>query len=453
MKKILYFLLASLCISLQSCLYQEDSYFDDSSANRATTDVERCNELLINAPNGWKLEYYAGKNYSMGGITLLCKFDEKNVSMMSEIGSRKTKPGVEITSLYKVVSEQSTMLTFDTFNELLHCFSEPILSQNSNFQGDYEFAIMSASENEIILQGKKHHNKMVMTPMQANTDWATYIASLNKITNEAFLNTYILKAGGEKVGEIERYSRVFSITTQTESQEAPFAYTPEGFHFRQPITIGGKELQNFKWNKTRMAFTCTDTGAEHISIEGVYPEGYKKYEDYTGFYYFYYKTLKADAEGNFDFVDAMPFIVQLKQQVDQESYIMLGVDLETDIIVNYEKSIGKLVLRPQYAGDIIGNGQYYGTYILGNNEAYALPAHMGADFGHIASYVDADYGLVAESSADGILSFVEYGTFFSSIVGSSATSFVLTAYNSEKFSSSTYLGYLSWMDSIKLMPY
>ena len=150
MKKILYFLLASICISLQSCLYQEDSYFDDSSANRATSDVERCNELLKNAPNGWKLEYYAGKNYSMGGITLLCKFDGKNVSIISEIGSTTTKPGVKITSLYKVVSEQSTILTFDTFNELLHCFSTPILSQNSNFQGDYEFAIMSASENEIV---------------------------------------------------------------------------------------------------------------------------------------------------------------------------------------------------------------------------------------------------------------------------------------------------------------
>lgn len=192
MKKILYFLLASLCISLQSCLYQEDSYFDDSSANRATEDVERCNELLMNAPNGWKLEYYAGKNYSMGGITLLCQFDGKNVKIMSEIGSLNAKPGAEATSLYKVVSEQSTLLTFDTFNELIHCFSEPILKQNSNFQGDYEFAIMSASENEIILQGKKYQNKMVMTPMPADTDWSTYINDLNKIADEAFLNTYIL---------------------------------------------------------------------------------------------------------------------------------------------------------------------------------------------------------------------------------------------------------------------
>lgn len=453
MKKILYFLLASLCISLQSCLYQEDNYFDDSSANRATGDVERCSELLKNAPNGWRLEYYAGKNYSMGGITLLCRFDGKNVRIMSETGSINTKPGVETTSLYKVVSEQSTLLTFDTFNELIHCFSEPVLKQNSNFQGDYEFAIMSASENEIILQGKKFQNKMVMTPLPADTDWNTYINNLNKIANEAFLNTYILKAGGEKVGEMERYSRVFGISTQAEYQEAPFVYTPEGFHFRQPITIGGKALQNFKWNKTRMAFTCTDTGAEHVSIEGVYPEGYKKYEDYTGFYYFYYKTLEVDDAGNFEFVDAMPFIVQLKQQVDQESYIMIGSDLEADIIVTYEKAMGRLALKPQKAGDITGTGQFYGTYILGNNEAYAIPAHLGADFGYIASYVGYDYGLVSETSDDGILSFVEYGTLFSSLVGEPATSFVLTAYNSDKFSGSTYLGYLSWMDSIKLMPY
>lgn len=452
MKKILYFLLASMCISLQSCLYQEDSYFDDSSANRASTDVERCNELLKNAPNGWKLEYYAGKNYSMGGITLLCDFDGKNVKIMSEVGSINTKPGVEITSLYKVVSEQSTILTFDTFNELLHCFSEPILKQNSNLQGDYEFAIMSASENEIILQGKKYQNKMVMTPLPADTDWSTYIKSLNQIADEAFLNTYILKAGGQTVGEIERSSHVFGITTQAEFQEAPFVYTPEGFHFRQPITIGGKALQNFKWNKARMMFTCTDAGAEHVSIEGVYPEGYKKYEDYTGFYYFYYKTLKIEND-NIEFVDAMPFIVQLKQLVDQESYVMIGSDLDADIIVTYEKSIGKLVLKPQKPGDFMGTGQYYGTYILGNNETYAIPAHMGADFGYITSYTGYDYGLVSEASADGILSFVEYGTLFSSLVGAPSTSFVLTVYSSDKYTNSTYLGYYNWMDSIKLMPY
>lgn len=453
-KLIIYFLYAFACISLQSCLYQEDNYFDDSSANRATADVKRCDELLKSAPNGWKLEYYSGSDYSMGGIALLCKFDGENVSIMSEVGSVNIEPGVEVTSLYEVVSEQSTLLTFNSFNELIHCFSEPILKQNTNLKGDYEFAIMKASENEIVLQGKKYHNMMTMTPIPADVDWPTYINSLHQIADEAFLNDYVLIAGGEKVGEAERYSRIFSISIKGETLEAPFVYTPEGFRFREPIVIGGKALQNFKWNKARMMFTCTDTGAEHVSLEGVYPEGYKKYEEYPGFYFFYYKTLQRNAEGSYEFVDAMPFIVQLKQKVNQESYVMMGADLDVDLIVNYEKSIGKIVIKPQRTADPSGGGTYYGSLILGNSNTNWLPAYMGTDFGYITSYTGFESGLVAEESPESdVLSFVEYGSLFSSLVGKPATSLVMTVYDSNKFSGSSFLGYWNWMDSISLMPY
>ena len=46
----IYLLLALACLGLQSCLFQEENYFDDSSANRATADVNRCGELLKGAP-------------------------------------------------------------------------------------------------------------------------------------------------------------------------------------------------------------------------------------------------------------------------------------------------------------------------------------------------------------------------------------------------------------------
>ena len=64
-------------------------------------------------PNGWKLEYYIGSNYSAGAITLLMKFDGKQVEMASETGAESYKPGTITTSLYQVKSEQSTMLTLD----------------------------------------------------------------------------------------------------------------------------------------------------------------------------------------------------------------------------------------------------------------------------------------------------------------------------------------------------
>lgn len=84
--RTIYFLLALVCLGLQSCLFQEEDYFDDSSANRATADVKRCSELLEAAPNGWVMEYYVGKDYSLGGITLLCKFDGQRVTMASQNG-------------------------------------------------------------------------------------------------------------------------------------------------------------------------------------------------------------------------------------------------------------------------------------------------------------------------------------------------------------------------------
>ena len=70
MKKYLsiYTLLALACIVLQSCLFSEEEIFDESSANRATADVIKCQEILKDVPNGWKLEYYIASSNA-----LVCK--------------------------------------------------------------------------------------------------------------------------------------------------------------------------------------------------------------------------------------------------------------------------------------------------------------------------------------------------------------------------------------------
>ena len=86
MKKniMIYLLMALVCFGLQSCLFQEEDYFDDSSANRATEEVKQYSELLESASNGWRMEYYIGQDYALGGITLLCKFDGQRVTMASQ---------------------------------------------------------------------------------------------------------------------------------------------------------------------------------------------------------------------------------------------------------------------------------------------------------------------------------------------------------------------------------
>lgn len=451
-----YILLAFICLGLQACLFQEDDLFEKSSANRASENVAELQELLVNVPNGWKMEYYPGTDYSMGGITLLCRFDGNNVTLMSEVGSVKTASGKEASSLYKVTSEESTVLTFDSFNEFIHCFSEPIMGMNTNLEGDYEFVYMGQEDNKVILQGRRYHNTMVMTPLTQGVNWKDYIGQLNLIEREAFLKTYSLMVGGQEVGNAVRTSHLFSLTVEGQtSSSVPFIYTPEGIRFKDEITIQGKTVQNFVWNKEDMTFTSSDEEAADVVLKAYYPQDYTPYEDYLGTYYMYYREYEKYNEEE-DKVEFRPgyMAVELQQKVAGESFVLTSDKLETtaaNIAITYDKATGKLIIKPQNV-TVMG---YPGALVIGFEQGF-LPAHYGLDLGNLAVLTDMETGLIGISGgADENLSFsfVEYGNTFFSMMGEVATSLIFTAYGSENFSTNNYLGLVAWYDSIRLQKY
>ena len=451
-----YILLAFICLGLQACLFQEDDLFEKSSANRASENVAELQELLVNVPNGWKMEYYPGTDYSMGGITLLCRFDGNNVTLMSEVGSVKTASGKEASSLYKVTSEESTVLTFDSFNEFIHCFSEPIMGMNTNLEGDYEFVYMGQEDNKVILQGRRYHNTMVMTPLTQGVNWKDYIGQLNLIEREAFLKTYSLMVGGQEVGNAVRTSHLFSLTVEGQtSSSVPFIYTPEGIRFKDEITIQGKTVQNFVWNKEDMTFTSSDEEAADVVLKAYYPQDYTPYEDYLGTYYMYYREYEKYNEEE-DKVEFRPgyMAVELQQKVAGESFVLTSDKLETtaaNIVITYDKATGKLIIKPQNV-TVMG---YPGALVIGFEQGF-LPAHYGLDLGNLAVLTDMETGLIGISGgADENLSFsfVEYRNTFFSMMGEVATSLIFTAYGSENFSTNNYLGLVAWYDSIRLQKY
>ena len=451
-----YILLAFTCLGLQACLFQEDDIFEKSSANRAAENVAELQELLVNVPNGWKMEYYPGTDYSMGGITLLCRFDGNNVTLMSEVGSVKTASGKEASSLYKVTSEESTVLTFDSFNEFIHCFSEPIMGMNTNLEGDYEFVYMGQEDNKIILQGRRYHNTMVMTPLTQGVNWKDYLGQLNLIEREAFLKTYSLMVGGQEVGNAVRTSHLFSLTVEGQtSSSVPFIYTPEGIRFKDEITIQGKTVQNFVWNKEDMTFTSSDEETADVVLKAYYPQDYTPYEDYLGTYYMYYREYEKYNEEE-DKVEFRPgyMAVELQQKVAGESFVLTSDKLETtaaNIVITYDKATGKLIIKPQNV-TVMG---YPGALVIGFEQGF-LPAHYGLDLGNLAVLTNMETGLIGISGgADEnlSLSFVEYGNTFFSMMGEVATSLIFTAYGSENFSTNNYLGLVAWYDSIRLQKY
>ena len=375
---------------------------------------------------------------------------------MSEVGSVKTASGKEASSLYKVTSEESTVLTFDSFNEFIHCFSEPIMGMNTNLEGDYEFVYMGQEDNKVILQGRRYHNTMVMTPLTQGVNWKDYIGQLNLIEREAFLKTYSLMVGGQEVGNAVRTSHLFSLTVEGQtSSSVPFIYTPEGIRFKDEITIQGKTVQNFVWNKEDMTFTSSDEEAADVVLKAYYPQDYTPYEDYQGTYYMYYREYEKYNEEE-DKVEFRPgyMAVELQQKVAGESFVLTSDKLETtaaNIVITYDKATGKLIIKPQNV-TVMG---YPGALVIGFEQGF-LPAHYGLDLGNLAVLTDMETGLIGISGgADENLSFsfVEYGNTFFSMMGEVATSLIFTAYGSENFSTNNYLGLVAWYDSIRLQKY
>lgn len=438
MKKYLsiYILLVLASIGLQSCLFSEEDVFDESSANRATADVAKCQEILKEAPNGWKLEYYVGDNYSSGAITFLMKFDGTQVQIACEGGTDDYVLGDKKTSLYQVKTEQSTMLTFDTYNPLLHSFSAP-LGMNINLEGDYEFIILEASPEKIILQGKKYKNIMEMTPMPEDEPWSTYLKNVIHVENDAFLNTYNLQKGGETLKVFKKASgtlSIFDVYDDAEAGEASeslaYVYTDKGLKLRTPYVINNISVQHFTWSTLTRKFTCTDEGATDITLNEFYPEGYFQYNDFIGDYilgFNSYMTGSGYAE------------TSITPLVEGESYTLslplTYFRINIDVTLKYDKGNGQIVLDSQDLG-LNSMFQYYFAIAAGV-EGYAHP--------EISIISRLRNGLISQ-----VESTEPFGFYFVDKISQTNSALLVWAYSSNNYSDSTMAGYVEYFRYLML---
>ena len=139
MKKLFaYTLLSLFTLGFSSCLRDDKQLFDSSPATRLDAIITQEKQLLESSPQGWILQYYAGKDYTGAGYTLLMKFENGKVSIMGDNGD----PELIATSDYDIVKDQGPVLTFPTFNAVIHPLASASLGHPEGIQGDYEFVIL-----------------------------------------------------------------------------------------------------------------------------------------------------------------------------------------------------------------------------------------------------------------------------------------------------------------------
>lgn len=369
------FLLAIL--SFAACTAEVDDLFDKTASERIKEAIKEDLNILQGAKNGWVMEYYPSATRMYGGYTILVSFDKnENVRVSCDIFASDK----EVQSKYRIIQSTGPMLTFDTYNEIFHLFSEPsnifgIGASGEGMQGDYEFLIVECTPEKVVLKGKKTANKLIMTPLTEDKTWKQYLDEVKGVTKSAYPALYDVQVGGEsKYQVIQKYHK-FTLTHEDgSSEDLPFIYTVDGIKFYEPVGLGNAQMQSLTWDNSKMAYVNGN-----IQIKSVIPEGYISYEEYLGSYSLFYYTTKN--------------VVSLERaENDPFNTLFVMKGLPYDIVVTYDAAYGRIGIETQMLTSSIG----FLPWALDNG-------------GSISTQTGA--GVIGIPGKDGVITFMDNGVW------------------------------------------
>ena len=252
MKKYIYMCLAA-CL-LVSCSQEEEAVYGkgNSYAKRTgETSTEYVN-LLEGATNGWLLSMYVGTGQQYGGYNYILKFHQGKVTALSEATTE------EDTSLYTLNFSEKSILTFDTYNKVLHQFVEPSALFPEGKIGDNQLVIQSYENGVFTLKGQRSNNLMTLRKLEGEAT-----AYLSKIRERQSLfkvsDAYPVTINGKEVDfELQPSNRQFIAREGTTVIKKAYIYTENGFKLYEPITIAGNTFSEFTLSADNSEITADD---------------------------------------------------------------------------------------------------------------------------------------------------------------------------------------------------
>ncbi|MGB3063937.1 DUF4302 domain-containing protein [Sphingobacterium thalpophilum] len=250
-----------------SCKREEDRIFDTNATVRMTEAVKQAYSVFQTNKAGWVMKFYPSKNQEFGGYTVFTKFiSNDQVSIASD-----PIAGIE-TSSYTISPESGPVLTFNGYNKSIHWFSEPgkdnggIGADDSGMRGDFEFIILKATADSVVLKGKKSGTHLVMLPLKDGE-----FENMSKAFQEAAsafkqFGVFNLET---KNGESARMQynpkiRVFNNPLDQTAKPMPFRVVPGGLEFYESFTLDGGTFSRL----------------DYVAASSNYPYGY--YTDKSG---------------------------------------------------------------------------------------------------------------------------------------------------------------------------
>lgn len=252
MKKYIYFSLFIFSLLLGACSPEAEDIFGENAANRIEERLAADKAVLVSAQNGWLMEYYPAAGQIYGGYNVLALFKEDgSVTVSADIMRDGT---AKETSTYRMKEQAGPTLTFDTHNSIFHIFSDPkndlgIGSDGKGMEGDYEFTIMEATAEKVILKGKKTGNKIVMTPFTG--DWNEYLDGIIQMNQNLSTIPQFSYADGDFEATVIHSYHTLEITYKEGEDDkditVPYIVTATGLKFMEPLKLNGKSIETLEY--------------------------------------------------------------------------------------------------------------------------------------------------------------------------------------------------------------
>ncbi len=338
--KYLFLAFSFSALVLMSCQREEPDIFEESSSARMTSFLSDVREALINSEYGWTLDYFPGSAYA--GTTYTLVFSSQMVTARHE-----SSPSESETSTYNLKTDDGAVLSFDTYNTILHQYATATSTLYQAKGGDFEFEIRSfdRATKEIVLIGKRSRNRCTLRPltstpeaylekvkeMDMNMDIAAASATIGGKEYEAFLD-----AGTRSLTIGEKGAPDDSLKT------ARYILTGETLRFSNSFTVGDVTFDELQFNQG--AGTLTGSG---ITFNKFYPPGYISYQQFLGKFTLYYNN------------GSRSFPVELVEDERGRTFKMEGLSTFFSPVLGYNGGRGRLTWEKQTVG---GSGSL--EYIL-----------------------------------------------------------------------------------------
>ena len=269
--------MALAAIALAGCShFEEDDLFDESAALRIGSFNKQLQTLLVkqssDGNHGWVIQYYVAgtDDYDFEGFNLFGRFyDNGKVTMAGNhryLRDGKAGKYTEFTSLYEVLTEEGPVLAFNTWNDILTVFVDPvdpspqtgaptyIVKDGEGMNGDQNLVFKAYKGDAIVFNGERHSAEVRFVP--CDRPWEDYVKDtettknyITTATQNPYLNSYYVISGTDTLYFTGLRKGLFTYCERVVNPQFPSTincvFTPKGFCLQHQDSIGGTAFQEF----------------------------------------------------------------------------------------------------------------------------------------------------------------------------------------------------------------